>query len=622
MCGICGQYNFMHEESVNCEVIKEMTNTIYHRGPDDEGYYISGPIGLGFRRLAIIDLEGGHQPMSDSQKTVWVVFNGEIYNFKELRKEIEADGYVFLTCSDTEVIVNGYKKWGVDVLDHLNGMFALAIWDVRHKRLMIARDRMGIKTVYYKIANGKICFASEIRGILANEGTKPEVDPMGMYLFLRYRYTPSPLTMFKGIKKLAPGTRIIIEKDKLNIERWWKFVPTPFDKMPTPREAQEQLLDLYSKALDRHLISDVPLGILLSGGLDSGLLLALMSRNGKKWNSYSIGFGKNTKDDEIENAAESARLFASTNYATQLTREEFDRTLLEIIAYVEEPVAAPSIVPMYHVCRRAREDVKVVLMGQGPDELFGGYKRHIGVQYGRYWRSLPSYIRSPISKILGNLPRNETIKRALYSLDIQERIKRYQEVFSIVPGYFMNNLFRSDILPANADERIIECWKDMYPMMDNLDELGGLQFLEVRSSLPDELLLYADKLSMAHSLEVRVPYLDKEIVEYAERLSSTFKIKKMTGKWLHRRVCMDFLPREIINRKKIGFVAPVDQWFSDSFEGKLDTNLLNEDSLIYGYIRFNKVKKLIEEHRQGKSNNFKLLFSLSVAEEWMRNYTS
>jgi len=415
---------------------------------------------------------------------------------------------------------------------------------------------MGIKPIYYKLENEKLCFASEIRAILANNQMKPEVDPVGLNLFLRYRYTPSPLTIFKGIQKLAPGTRMIVKDGAVKIERWWKSTPVPFEVMPSMQEAEEKLLDLYKKALDRHLLSDVTLGVLLSGGLDSGLLLALMSRNGKSWNSYTVGFGKHTEDDELEAAAATAKLFDSQNFSAELTREEFDKTLSGIVSVLEEPVAAPSIIPMYHICRRARQDVKVVLMGQGPDELFGGYHRHIGVRYGALWRSIPTVIRKPLAHGLNYLPRNETIKRALYSLDVDNSIKRYQQVFSIMPGSIVDGLFKTGFLSANAGDRILDCWSDMIPMMQNLDELGGLQFLEIRSSLPDELLMYADKLSMAHSLEVRVPYLDMEIVEYVERLNASFKVKRLSGKWLHRRVCKNYLNKEIINRKKLFFQDP------------------------------------------------------------------
>src|SRR5438477_4879383 len=269
MCGICGQLNFARNESVEPETIRRMADSIRHRGPDDEGYLISGPLGFGFRRLSIIDLAGGHQPMSDGEETVWVIFNGEIYNYRELRAELQGKGHQFRTNSDTEVIIHGYKAWGTEVFNHLNDMFGLAIWDVRNQRLVVARDAMGIKLVYYKIDNGALTFGSEVRAVVAAEQGKPNVDPVALNLFLRFRYTPSPLTIFDGIRKLAPGTMLVIEKGKYREERWYNYTPRPFQFPRTEEEVVEELLNLYRGAVKRHLLSDVPVGILLSGGLDS-----------------------------------------------------------------------------------------------------------------------------------------------------------------------------------------------------------------------------------------------------------------------------------------------------------------------------------------------------------------
>ncbi|MEP7072334.1 MAG: asparagine synthase (glutamine-hydrolyzing), partial [Verrucomicrobiota bacterium] len=306
MCGICGQFNFGKQAPVESETISRMARAIAHRGPDDEGYFVSGPIGLGFRRLSIIDLAGGHQPMFDAEETVSVVFNGEIYNYKELRDQLQARGCQFRTASDTEVIVHGYKEWGTDVFSHLNGMFGLAIWDLRRKRLVVARDAMGIKLVYYRIADGVLTFGSEVRAVVAGEECRPEVDPVALNLFLRFRYTPSPRTIFRGIRKLAPGTMLVVEEGKHREERWYNYTPVPFSEKKSEADATEELLELYRGAVKRHLLSDVPLGVLLSGGMDSGLLLALMNEQGGPWPAYTIGYGDAFKDDELVDAAETA----------------------------------------------------------------------------------------------------------------------------------------------------------------------------------------------------------------------------------------------------------------------------------------------------------------------------
>src|SRR5437762_6997219 len=330
MCGIAGQFNFQRGEPVKRETIVRMARSIAHRGPDDEGYFISGPLGLGFRRLSIIDLAGGHQPMSDAEETVWLIFNGEIYNYMELREELRGKGHQFRTKSDTEVIIHGYKEWGSDVFNHLNGMFGLAIWDVLNQRLVLARDTMGIKLVYYKIDDGQLTFGSEIRAVLAAEDSKPEVDPIALKLFLQFRYTPSPLTIFQGIRKLAPGTTVVVEKGKCRKERWYNFTPTPFRSPKEETEAAHELLELYKGAVRRHLLSDVPVGILLSGGLDSGLLLALMNEQGDSWPAYTIGYGETFADDELSDAAETAALFGARHVTVRLDQNEFERSLPQI----------------------------------------------------------------------------------------------------------------------------------------------------------------------------------------------------------------------------------------------------------------------------------------------------
>src|SRR5580704_3959822 len=537
MCGICGQYNFGSKAPVLRQDVERMTRSIRHRGPDDEGYYIVGPLGLGFRRLSIIDLAGGHQPMSDREESVWVIFNGEIYNFPELKRELEGYGHVFRTKCDTEVIIHGYKQWGDEVLNHLNGMFGLAIWDARKERLVVARDPFGIKLIYYKIDGGQVYFGSEIRAVVAAKNEKAEVDPISLNLFLRYRYTPSPYTIFSGIRKLAAGTMLVFEKGSYTERRWYNYKPVPFSPTKSAAEATEELCELYKQSVKRQLLSDVPLGLLLSGGVDSGLLLALMNLYGKSWRTYTVGYGSTFSDDELADAADTATLFSAQHTSVVLDRKTFDDALPHIVSCLEEPIAASSIVPMYFVCKRAREDVKVALVGQGPDELFGGYRRHIGVRYGGLWGGLPSAVRTVVGSVISALPRNEMLKRGLHSLDVPERMRRYQHVLSLLPGAEIDGLFQDGILPPDPGDRILDCWKALSPLMSETDELGGFQFLEVRSTLPDELLMFGDKLSMAHGLEVRVPYLDKEIVEYAERLPASFKVRNGSQKWLHRKVC-------------------------------------------------------------------------------------
>ena len=623
MCGICGQFNFGDSAPVARFDIESMTRTIVHRGPDDEGYYVKGPIGFGFRRLSIIDLGGGHQPMSDREESVWVLFNGEIYNFHELRSELEQHGHVFRTNSDTEVIVHGYKQWGDEVLNRLNGMFGLAIWDEWQRRLVLARDPFGIKPLYYRIDGDCLYFGSEMRPVRVTMAGGAELDPISLNLFLRYRFTPSPYTIIKEIRKLAPGTKLTVQNGSYELSRWYRFKPSPFAPPKSPGEATEELLSLYKRAVKRQLISDVPVGLLLSGGIDSGLLLALMNLNGQAWPTYTVGYGSTYADDELADATETARILKSNHTSVTITRLIFEEALPKIVESLEEPVAASSIVPMYFVCERAREDVKVALIGQGPDELFGGYRRHLGVRYDHMWARVPGWMRSALSAGIGALPRNETLKRGVQSLAIPGRMSRYQHVLSLLPGDQVDGLFHPGVLDDRVGDTVLDCWASMTDLMSSTDELGGLQFLEVRSTLPDELLLYADKLSMAHGLELRVPYVDKEIVEYVERLPANLKVRNGSGKWLHKQVCRSFLPESIITRRKRGFnCTVVDDWFSSALDSTMVEVLLESDSRLYQYLEPGAVHKLLADHSSRRQDNHKVLFSLIVLEQWMRTNES
>src|SRR5438270_11794066 len=375
---------------------------------------------------------------------------------------------------------------------------------------------------------------------------------------------------------------LVVEDGKWREERWYNYTPIPFSSPKEDEEATHELLELYRTAVRRHLLSDVPVGILLSGGLDSGLLLALMNEQGGPWPAYTVGYGETFEDDELADAKETAVLLGARHVPVKLDRAEFERSLPKIVECLEEPIAASSIVPMYFVSQRARQDVKVALIGQGPDELFGGYKRHLGVRYGNWWRRLPTGLRSMVGFAVKGLPRNETLKRGVASLGTEDRLRRYQDVFSLAPGQVIDGLFQDDLRPQREDHELVDYWRALLPQIEPMDELGGFQLLEIRSSLPDELLMYADKLSMAHSLEVRVPYLDRTVVEYVQRLAANLKIRGSTRKWLHRQVCQRYLPPRILKRKKRGFaVNVVDGWFRSSVRGHLSELLLDDSSILF-----------------------------------------
>lgn len=619
MCGICGQFRFGDGGRVLPETIYSMVRSLRHRGPDDEGTYFEHSIGLGFRRLSIIDVHGGHQPMSSTDGNVQVLLNGEIYNFGELRSELETLGHHFRSRSDTEVVVHGYQQWGTDVLDHLNGMFGLAVWDAESQQLMVARDRMGIKLVYYHVANGCLSFGSEMRPLLAIDKTTPNVDARALRLFLQYRYTPSPYTILEGIRKLAAGMCLIARPGSLEEKRWWGDAPGSLDDEISPVIAEQRLAELYQQAVKRQLVSDVPVGLLLSAGIDSALLLALMNNHGSAWPTFTVGYGRSFVDDEIEQAAETARLLGSDHTSVLISKSEFESALPAIIRHLEEPVASSSVVPMFFVCQRARERVKVALIGQGPDELFGGYLRHLAVRYGHLWRSLPPTARAGAQRILQTTPRTEYLQRAFQSLHVVPRLARYSSVFSLIPPSLVQRLFRepdlSELFPAQTNDS----WPSVAAAIAPLDELGGFQRIELRYSLPDELLMYADKLSMAHGLELRVPYLDQHIVDFAERLPERFKVNLFRRKHIHKRVASRYLPKAVIRRKKRGFaVNVVDAWFRSEFVSPLKDVLCDDQSLMYEYLDRASVTELAQQHQVGERDNHKVLFSLTVLEHWLR----
>ncbi len=617
MCGICGQHILAGNEAVDRDIISTMMDSLKHRGPDDSGQYLNGGIGLGFRRLSIIDLDGGHQPMCNETQQVWTVFNGEIYNYRELRETLEKGGHRFRSQSDTEVIVHGYEEWGADFLTRLNGMFGLAVWDERQRMLLLARDRFGIKPLYYALSRGSCLFGSEMRAVAHGIGAPLTVDRTGLRLFLQMRYTPSPLTMVSGISKLAAGTCLVARGGRVELSRWSRSRPEPLRPVPSIQEAREQLAFLYGRAVRRQLVSDVPLGILLSGGVDSGLLLALMKSDKRTWPSYTVGFAGSFAKDEVDLAAATAAAFGSQHASVRITEDEFAQSLNDVVYHLEEPVTASSVVPMYHLCKLARQNVKVAFMGQGPDEIFAGYARHLGIQYGRYWRSLPAFLRTAVSATAEALTRAEWVRRSAKPLAVAERTERYRQVFSLLPDGVVDELLGDLQLTESARGFWWKLNEELSGQMPS-GELRGLQFLELSYSLPDELLTYGDKLSMAHGLEVRVPYLDQDVVDFVQGLPTSYLIHFGKGKWLHKSVAASLLPATIVSRRKLGFDTPVDQWFAHSLRSGLTRVLLDRAAPLFDQVSFVAVSRILREHQQGARDHSKLLFSLIALDQWMK----
>ncbi len=445
MCGICGIYSYENNEPVDQQLLRAMVSSMIHRGPDDEGFYSQGPLGLGMRRLSIIDLSGGHQPMSNEDDTIWIVFNGEIYAYQDLRRELESKNHIFCTRSDTETILHAYEEWGVGAFARLNGMFGLAIWDSRKEELILARDPFGIKPLYYTNQAGKLLFGSEIKAILSDPSVPRNVDPASLDDFLTFTFVPSPHTLFEGIHKLPPGYLLRATKEGVKLERFYR--PPEDMQLKTENEWLQALREAIKSAVSRQMVADVPVGVMLSGGTNSATVTALMRRfSDQPVHSFTIGFGSDYALDETAAARRSAEILGSVHHDAVISSEEYSRFLPESIWYLEEPVATASTMAFYWICKLAREYVKVVLTGQGADEPFAGYGRHLGEYYSSWYRLLPdSFRQRVVSPLTARLPRNEQMKRAARSLGITDSLDRLTEIYTIFDPALKDQLYRGDM---------------------------------------------------------------------------------------------------------------------------------------------------------------------------------
>lgn len=622
MCGIAGWYGSRKSEDDGV-LLKRMLSALIHRGPDDEGQYREGSIALGSRRLSIIDVEGGHQPISNEDRTVWVVLNGEIYNFQELRRELEAKGHVFTTRTDTEVVVHGYEEWGEHCISRLNGIFGLAIWDSRDRRLLLARDHFGVKPLYYFDDGERLTWASEIKALLVDPRVPRQVDMEALDLYLTFRFVPSPRTMFAQILKLAPGHMLIKDDRECRIECYF-----PSDAPPTERLSDRGWIALLQERLEeavrRQMMSDVPIGALLSGGIDSGAVVAIMSQiSDRPVHTFTVGFTGNDGVNELDEARRTAALFSTVHEEVLLTRTDYQQLLQKVVRHLDEPIATTSALAMYSVCNLAREHVKVVLTGQGADEPSAGYPRHIGEYYGSLYRRLPIGIREHLlGYVVERLPRNEQIKRAVRSMGSPDVTERFAKVYAVFSESMKDALWRPEMTTTGRFHRVCQVIDYWRKGVEGLDPLVQMTHVDARLSLSDDLLLYGDKMSMAASVEARVPFLDVDYMRVAEALPSSLRIRGKNHKYLHKRAVAKWLPPEVINRRKRGFETPVDSWFRAELSGYVRNMLLAKKSACTLYFRPAAIDMLIREHVAGKQDHRRQLFSLLMFELWHREFIS
>jgi asparagine synthase (glutamine-hydrolysing) len=625
MCGICGIVFSDRSWRVQADVLAGMNQRIVHRGPDDDGFFVEENVGLAMRRLSIIDVKSGHQPLANEDQDIWIVFNGEIYNHVELRAALEARGHRYRTHSDTETIVHLYEEYGRDCVKHLRGMFAFAIWDRRRRVLFAARDRLGIKPFYYRWDGRAFLFGSEIKAILAYPGIAAEFNCGTLSEYLAFGYITGAETMFAGIRKLMPGhTLVLSEQDEPRVERYWDLT-TEVDQEPRPRVYYiKTYRELLEAAVSSHLMSDVPLGVFLSGGLDSSAVAALTKvACGDRIQTFSVGYGEEAFS-ELGYAREVAEHIGSEHHEVSLSREEFFASLPRLIWHEDEPIVWPSSVSLYFVARLAREKVTVVLTGEGSDETLAGYTRYA-------WTLLNSRIDSVYRSVTPEAIRR-LVRAGIHSGPLGASLHRkLQHTFLVRdgnswPSFYFDNFFsafadseQSSLLTTEAQAIAGDAYAGSMHAWERShgDLLHRLLYTDINSYLI-ELLMKQDQMSMAASIESRVPFLDHVLVEFTAKIPAQYSITGMAGKFILKQAVEDLLPKSIVYRKKMGFPTPWEYWLAGSQLDDLERMLLEPRSTERRLFRPEAVKRLFVEHRTKLRDHGNRIWRLINLEIWHR----
>ena len=630
MCGICGVVGQADEQ-----LIKSMLSRIAHRGPDDEGLYIADTstgerIGLGHRRLSIIDLTpAGHEPMPDASGRIWLTYNGEIYNFKQLRTELESRGHSFKSQTDAEVIIYAYIEWGRECLSRLNGMFAFAIWDARDESLFVARDRLGIKPLYYCDTPAGFAFASEIKALLAIPGVEVSPDLDALDQFMTFLWTPDPKTAFRSIYKLPPGHYLVYREGKAEISEYWD-VTFAEDNSLSETEWIEALREQITRSVRAQMISDVPLGAFLSGGLDSSTLVALMTDVAtRKLTTYTFGFKQedlryDILEDDVKYARVVGRRF-KTDYQEHYLEPRVMELLPKLVYHLDEPVADPAIITSHLICRAARERLTVLLSGMGGDEVFAGYPRHAAVKIAEAYNLIPSFLSRPVVDALpGAKPGRLTAlfrntKKLARSAALPER-ERYLGFGTYFSEEEKRGLYAGAMREAANDFDPYREHRKYFDRVATQDFVNQMLYVDLKTFLPCLNLTYTDKTSMASSMEVRVPLLDHELVELAARIPARLKLKGLTGKHILRRAAEAWLPPAIISRKKAGFSAPIRAWLVRDLREMVEDLLSESNIKRRGYFEYGFVRRLIDQNLTGREDNSLKVFQLLTLELWHRAF--
>lgn len=621
MCGIVGIVG-QDDRVVDAGLLARMCAALRHRGPDEDGQYLHGSVGMAMRRLAIIDLKGGQQPIHNEDQTAWIVFNGEIYNYQSLREKLEKLGHEFYTDSDTEAIIHAYEQYGADCPKHLRGMFAFAIWDERQRELFLARDRVGKKPLLYAHVNGQLIFASEFSALLLHPSISREIAPEAIHYYLSFMCVPAPLTAYRAIKKLEPGhTLRFTRHGEIKIERYWQ--PNFSKKVHlSEEEAGERAIEILREAVRVRLMSEVPLGAFLSGGIDSSAVVALMSEESAgPVKTFSIGFEEQDYN-ELEHARRVAK-YVGADHHEFIVRPDALEVLPTLVEHYGEPYADSSAIPTYYVARETRKHVTVALNGDGGDECFAGYERHAAMRLAESYRRLPGLVReSLVEQGMRLLPtpkarhsRVRSIQRFLKAASLPS-VERYLRWISVFHTEAKDKLYTNEFRRETAGHDPADLLTPWFARANGAGVVDAALLTDTMTYLPNDLLVKVDIASMAVSLEARSPFLDHHVIEFAASLPEHLKLRRLTTKYLLKRVLRKLLPAENLNRRKMGFGVPVGHWFRTGMQPFLREMLLSEKAFKRGFFKPEAVKRIIEQHTCGERDYGHQLWALLMLELW------
>jgi len=631
MCGICGIVKAENGEPIPSSLLSSMSQTIIHRGPDDEGILVEKNVALGTRRLGIIDLEGGHQPLPNEDGSIWVAHNGEVYNFPELREGLKSSGHSFKTQTDTETLVHSYEEWGEDFIHKLRGMFAFALWDGRQEKLLLVRDRIGIKPLYYTLLEDKtLVFGSELKAILAHPGVNRALEPKALDLFLTLEYVPAPFSIFKNIYKLPAGCFLIYKRGEIKMKKYWDIEPREDEvqeiSSQTLAASMDRLYSLLKESIKLRLISDVPLGAFLSGGIDSSTIVGLMRELGTTpLKTFSIGF-EDTSYNELNYARHVAQKF-NTEHKEHLLQPQALELTEKLIRHLDEPFGDFSIFPTYLVSKVARSEVKVILSGDGGDELFGGYEHYQAQKVTQFFPS--SHLLRRLNSLLKKFPPSSK-KKGYWN-----KLRRYTQGFEHNPALrhlrwmmFLSREGKKDLYSETLVQELegiqeiseSEPFGEIFEALKRFDSMNGELYLDLKTYLPDDILVKVDRMSMAASLETRVPLLDHKIVEFAFQLPGKQKLLGLRTKRIFKKTMERLLPRKNIYRSKEGFSIPIKHWLRNELKELMFDYLSEKRIKEEGLFNHDFINTMIDAHLQGRENYSHQLWSLLVFEIWKENY--